>query len=260
MDVNYKNLLPIVLEACDRACAEIMTVYNSPDFEAQWKEDNSPLTSADRKSHAVIDAYLLTTDIPIISEEGQQTPYEERREWPYFWLVDPLDGTKEFMKRNGEFTVNIALVKGTGPVLGVVALPVNGDVYYGIAGEGAFVRSGGKVSELSKRQVVDLDQEGLRVVASRSHMNPQTQAYIDQLNNPKLVSKGSSLKFIAMATGEADLYPRFTPCMEWDTAAADAILREVGLSIQDITTSQPLAYNKHNLLTNYFVCGNISFP
>ena len=165
-----------------------------------------------------------------------------------------MDGTKEFVKRNGEFTVNIALIEGRVPVLGVVALPATGEMYYGVAGEGAYCRAGDEQTKLELRKPLDMSRPGLRVVASRSHMNEETEAFIAKLNTPELISAGSSLKFIAVATGKADLYPRYIPCMEWDTAAADVIVREVGLQTTSVETEQPLLYNKENLLNPYFIC------
>jgi 3'(2'), 5'-bisphosphate nucleotidase len=174
-------------------------------------------------------------------------------------LIDPLDGTKEFVKKNGEFTVNVALIHRNEPVLGAVAVPVSGDLYFASKERGAFLRRNGTIYRLEQRAPADLGRSGLRVVASRSHMNEETHAFISTLKDPTLISVGSSLKFMAVATGEADLYPRFIPCMEWDTAAADIILREVGLGIIDNTSGNPLLYNKQTLLTNYFVCGGVAF-
>jgi 3'(2'), 5'-bisphosphate nucleotidase len=196
---------------------------------------------------------LAPTDIPMLSEEGKSIPYEERRSWEYFWMVDPLDGTKEFIKRNDEFTVNIALIHRGVPVLGVVTVPVWGDVYYGCDGMGAHLRRGGKDSVLEKRGGADLSSDGLRVVASRSHMNQETEDFIANLKGATLVSAGSSLKFMLLAEGKADVYPRYAPTMEWDTAAAHAIIRQVGMEVTQFGTSDPLVYNKENLLNPYFL-------
>ena len=168
-------------------------------------------------------------------------------------MVDPLDGTKEFIKRNGEFTVNIALIHDQRPILGVVAVPVNGDVYYAAEGSGAFIRRNGKDTLLPKRSTIDLSAPGLRVVGSRSHMSPETEAYIAKLKDSTLVAAGSSLKFLLLAEGKADLYPRFGPTMEWDTAAAHCVIRETGMEIRHWDSGQPLAYNKENLLNPSFV-------
>lgn len=251
---DIQTLLPVAIQAAEAANKEILKVYNSTDFQTELKDDRSPVTLADRCAHEIISKHLTKTGIPILSEEGKTIPYNERKAWECFWLVDPLDGTKEFLKRNDEFTVNIALIMKGEPILGVVTIPVSGDVYYAIKGEGAFHRSNGVVTPLEKREPADLNKQGLRVVASRSHMNKETTNFIQQLKEPKLISAGSSLKFIAVANGEADLYPRYIPCMEWDTAAADVIVREVGLSVVDIVNKQPLSYNKENLLTPFFIC------
>jgi 3'(2'), 5'-bisphosphate nucleotidase len=251
---DIHSLLPIAIQAAEAANKEILKVYNSTDFQTELKDDRSPVTLADRCAHDVIAEHLTKTGIPILSEEGKNIPYDDRKSWEYFWLVDPLDGTKEFLKRNDEFTVNIALILRGQPILGVVTIPVRGDVYYAIKGEGAFHQSKGVVTSLEKREPADLSKPGLRVVASRSHMNEETTKFIQQLKDPKLISAGSSLKFIAVAKGEADLYPRYIPCMEWDTAAADVIVREVGLSVVDIVKRQPLSYNKENLLNPFFIC------
>lgn len=252
--VDIHSLLPVAIQAAEAANKEILKVYNSADFQTELKDDRSPVTLADRSAHEAIAGHLIKTGIPILSEEGKTILYSERKSWEYFWLVDPLDGTKEFLKRNDEFTVNIALIRNSEPVLGVVTIPVRGDVYYAIQGEGAFHRSNGEIISLKKREPANLSNAGLRVVASRSHMNEETTTFINHLKDPKLISAGSSLKFIAVANGEADLYPRYIPCMEWDTAAADVIVREVGLSVVDVVNKKPLTYNKENLLNPFFIC------
>jgi 3'(2'), 5'-bisphosphate nucleotidase len=253
MTINYKTLLPLAIEAAEKASEEILTVYHSSDFQAEAKGDNSPLTLADKKAHERIAAMLKDTNIPMLSEEGKAIPYEERRGWEYFWMVDPLDGTKEFIKRNDEFTVNIALIHNGVPVLGVVAVPVFGDIYYGHDGGGAYLRRAGKDEVLPKRGTADLTKPGLRVVASRSHMNQETADFIANLKEATLVSAGSSLKFMLLAEGKADVYPRYAPTMEWDTAAAHGVIRQVGMEVTQFGTSDPLVYNKENLLNPYFL-------
>ncbi|AYB33094.1 3'(2'),5'-bisphosphate nucleotidase CysQ [Chryseolinea soli] len=255
------TLLITAITAAEKACAEILAVYHSNDFQAEAKGDNSPLTLADRKAHQAITAILQASSAyPILSEEGKTIPYVERKDWGYFWMVDPLDGTKEFIKRNDEFTVNIALIHQGRPVLGVVAVPVTGDVFYATEGEGAFLKRGPFPAPLPRKPPTDLTQPGLRVVASRSHMNPETEAFIGRLTAPELVSAGSSLKFMLLAEGKADVYPRYAPTMEWDTAAADAIVREVGLTVRsqaqgdrDETATGVLMYNKESLLNPSFL-------
>jgi 3'(2'), 5'-bisphosphate nucleotidase len=247
------KLLPIAIQAAEAACKEILDVYNSGNFEAEAKGDSSPLTRADKQAHHKISEILKASDLPILSEEGRSIPYEERKNWDYFWMVDPLDGTKEFIKRNGEFTVNIALIHQGNPILGVVAIPVTGEVYYALKSTGAFVKSGDLTRELPRRTQSSQGQAGLRVVASRSHMSEETESFIAGLHSPVLVSKGSSLKFMLLADGKADVYPRFAPTMEWDTAAAHAIVNEVGFSVYQKDTTLPLLYNKENLLNPFFL-------
>jgi 3'(2'), 5'-bisphosphate nucleotidase len=251
--MNLDNALLSAISAAEEASRVILDVYNSGNFEAEVKGDNSPLTLADKKGHAVIALILEATGIPVLSEEGKHLPYDERKSWEYFWMVDPLDGTKEFVKRNGEFTVNIALIHRHKPVMGVVAVPVTGEIFYASQGNGAFVKRDNQVAALPKRRTWALNEEGLRVVASRSHMNDQTQSFIDSLNKPILVSKGSSLKFMLLAEGKADVYPRYAPTMEWDTAAAHAIVNEVGLNVFEQGTEREITYNKENLLNPYFL-------
>lgn len=247
-------LLNVAIHAAEMACLEIMEVYHSGDFQTEAKGDQSPLTIADRRAHTVIASILASTHLPILSEEGKSIPYEERKNWDYFWMVDPLDGTKEFLKRNGEFTVNIALILQQQPVLGVVAVPATGDVFYASKGEGAFVKRDGKTLHLPKREKIDLTKTGIRIVASRSHMSDETNAFIQSLHEPHLVSQGSSLKFMLLAEGKADVYPRFAPTMEWDTAAAHAIVNEAGIAVLQKDEEKPLVYNKTDLLNPYFIC------
>jgi 3'(2'), 5'-bisphosphate nucleotidase len=253
IQIDLEALLILAIQAAEEGCREILHIYNSNDFKAEEKSDRSPLTLADKNSHHKISSILEPAGLPVLSEEGKNIPYEERRNWNHFWMVDPLDGTKEFIKRNGEFTVNIALIRQDTPILGVVAVPVSHEIYYATQGYDAYLRKGGKDHKLEKRTPVDLNREGLRVVASRSHMNEETQSYIDGLRNPSLVSAGSSLKFMLLASGKADVYPRYAPTMEWDTAAAHAIVKETGLEVLQYGTSEPLVYNKENLLNPYFI-------
>lgn len=246
-------LLILAMQAAEEGCREILKVYHSDDFKEEVKGDKSPLTLADKNAHHKIVSILEATGLPILSEEGKGVPYPERKIWDYFWMVDPLDGTKEFIKRNGEFTVNIALIHQGVPILGVVAVPVTHEIYYATEGRGAYVRKDGVDHKLAKRAKVDLQQEGLRVVASRSHMNDETRDFIHGLRNPDLVSAGSSLKFMLLANGQADVYPRYAPTMEWDTAAAHAIVKETGFNVTQYGTNDPLVYNKENLLNPYFL-------
>lgn len=250
--LNHSTLLPLALHATESASAEILSIYESGDFQAEKKGDDSPLTLADKKAHKIIEQILKESGLPILSEEGRNIPYEERRHWEYFWMVDPLDGTKEFLKRNGEFTVNIALIHNGVPVLGVVAIPVTNEIFYTSKGNGVWKKSSDGVQQLRKPETRN-PKLGTRVVASRSHMNEETQSFINSLDNPELVSKGSSLKFLLLVEGKADVYPRYAPTMEWDTAAAHAIVNEAGLHVYQVNSNSELIYNKPNLLNPYFI-------
>src|SRR5688572_8088891 len=174
--MQLQSLLTLAIQASLSASKEILKVYNSNDFQTETKGDNSPLTLADKKAHHAIVQILQSSNLPILSEEGKSIPYDERKNWEYFWMVDPLDGTKEFIKRNGEFTVNIALIENQTPILGVVVVPVTGETYFAARGLGAFVKVNEKSKQLPKRSSIDLKQQGIRVVASRSHMNEETQS------------------------------------------------------------------------------------
>jgi len=229
-----------------------MEVY-SRDFESSEKEDRSPLTEADLRSNEVISAGLSAIDeTPILSEESAQIPYPERRGWTRFWLVDPLDGTKEFIKRNGEFTVNIALIDSGVPTLAVVHAPAIGITYWASDAK-AFKRDSSGTSEL---YAADYDSGVLRVVASRSHAGPETDQFLDalraQVGELELVSKGSSLKLCMVADAQAHLYPRLGPTMEWDVAAADAVVRASGGEVVGLD-GKPLQYNKESLLNPFFI-------
>ncbi len=250
--MDLTKLLEIAKTAAVEAGKEILKIYGSGDFSIEAKADHSPLTLADKAAHEKIVSFLEETDIPILSEEGKEIPYRERAEWEYFWMVDPLDGTKEFIKKNGEFTVNIALIHHNEPILGVVYPPVLEELYWGLKGEGSFLEKNGEKNQLTTTKKA-LSESGLKVVASRSHMSSETEAYLAGLKEPEVVSKGSSLKFLLVASGAADVYPRFGPTMEWDTAAAHVVVAEAGgkVTLEDHETS--LMYNKENLLNPYFI-------
>lgn len=239
---------------CVDAGAAIMDIYNAEDLGVEYKSDESPLTLADKAANEVICAGLekLKFRFPIVSEENKEVPYEDRKDYPYLWLVDPLDGTKEFIKRNGEFTVNIALIHNHQPVMGFVYTPVTKDLYWAIKGKGAFHQSGENVVKM-EIPPFGMGDKGLGVVCSRSHLNAGTEAFVNQLNEPVLVAKGSSLKFLIIAQGKAQLYPRLAPTMEWDTGAAQIVLEEAGGSVLQYEDQKPLAYNKPNLLNPHFV-------
>ena len=249
------TLVKHVIEIAREAGAAIQEIYEkSAGIEIEKKSDNSPLTIADRTANKIICDALeqLPVRYPIISEENKAIPYEERKEFEYCWLVDPLDGTKEFIKRNGEFTVNIALIHQQQIVLGVVYASDRDEMYWAVKGEGAYQIIDGKDVKLSAKDFTMKD-DGLKVVCSRSHLNEGTQAFVDALVNPELVATGSSLKFLIIAAGQAHVYPRLAPTMEWDTGAAQVILEEAGGSVIDHTTNKPLLYNKENLLNPHFV-------
>lgn len=263
------ELLYTAIEAALKAGREILAIYEDPnaDFHVERKADNSPLTIADRRSHDVIAAALASTPYPVLSEEGRDIPYSERSAWHTLWIVDPLDGTKEFIKRNGEFTVNIALVTDGVPVAGVIYVPTRRELYFADQANGAY-----KMPDIASLEGIrDLDTlrgRSLRlpyselhpryvVVASSSHANAETTAYIDSLRSTRpdleLVSIGSSLKLCLVAEGKADVYPRFAPTMEWDTAAGHAIVRAAGGEVWQWETKESVRYNKEDLLNPWFI-------
>ena len=229
----------------------IMQIYNR-DFNIEYKDDKSPLTEADLKANDIICSNLtrLYPNIPIMSEENKQVAYDNRKKWDYYWCIDPIDGTKEFIKKNDEFTVNIALIHKNTPVLGVVYAPAINEMYKAKKGEGAF-----KNNQKLPLQTNLNPKEKLFVVASKSHLSHETQEFIDNLETKKIeqVSKGSSLKLCMVAEGKADIYPRLAPTMEWDTAAADAIVREAGKMTYQFDTNKPIIYNKKELLNPWFI-------
>ncbi len=229
----------------------ILEVYDT-DFSVEKKEDRSPLTLADKRSHQIISRELRNRypDIPVLSEEGKEAPYSERKAWQRFWLVDPLDGTKEFIKRNGEFTVNIALIEGTAPVIGVIYLPVHRRLYVADVREGCWEKADGQARSL--RIEPSTERSGIRVVKSRSHPSPNLEAILNLLPSHEVINRGSALKFCSVASGEADFYPRFGPTWEWDTAAGQAIVTAAGGVVVDFTGA-PFTYNKPSLLNGPFL-------
>jgi 3'(2'), 5'-bisphosphate nucleotidase len=242
-----------LITLAERAGAAIMKVYERADFGTTTKADSSPLTQADLASHRVIAEGLeaLSPGVPVLSEESKTEPFETRRGWPRFWLVDPLDGTKEFIKRNGEFTVNIALIEGDAPVLGVVHAPATALTYWAAAGVGAF-KGPGQTTPLT---AASFQGGTLNLVASRSHAGAETETLVAALRQDlevELVSIGSSLKLCLVADGQAHLYPRFGPTMEWDTAAAQCVVEAAGGFVRD-TRGERLRYNKENLLNPHFI-------
>ncbi len=246
-----------LIDTAEAAGKAILEIYaDASRFQqVDMKANDSPLTLADKAAHEVIVERLtqLTPEIPVLSEEGRDIPYSERGNWEQFWLVDPLDGTKEFIKRNGEFTVNIALVSGQEVVMGCVHVPVTGKTYLATKGGGAFVQEAGQAMRQIRVNSFRMSDPGLRVVASRSHNSPEVEAYLAELTDPQTVSMGSSLKLLMVAEGTADLYPRLGPTMEWDTAAAQIVVEEAGGEVLEAETLQPVRYNKENLLNPHFL-------
>jgi 3'(2'), 5'-bisphosphate nucleotidase len=256
--------LKTAIEAALQAGKAILEIYHSGAFDIELKGDNSPLTRADTASHNVIMSYLKPTGIAVLSEEGRDISYQERKDWKQLWIVDPIDGTKEFIKRNGEFTVNIALIEDQRPLIGVIFVPVTGELYFSSKEMGAF-----KVTVDLENYDVDMiisngnklplerEDKTFTIVASRSHMSPETEAYVQEMRDihgeVHLISKGSSLKLCMVAQGVADCYPRFAPTMEWDTAAGQAICEHADFRVIDWSTKKTMLYNREELLNNFFL-------
>ena len=247
--MQIQDIITIARQAGDR----ILEIYHDEDFSkvVDFKDDNSPLTLADKASHEVIDAALrnLTPEIPILSEEGRDMPYETRKDWTKFWCVDPLDGTKEFIKRNGQFTVNIALIENGLPILGVIHTPVTGETYYGTP-EGAYKKVG---DEDAAQITINNSTENRVAVRSASHASPEEDDLLAKYQVVDSISKGSSLKFCMVAEGKADIYYRHGPTMEWDTAAGQAVVEAAGGKVLKGQGPEPFTYNKENLLNGSFL-------
>lgn len=265
-----KDLLYKAITAAITAGNDILEVYQSNDFDVEIKNDNSPLTKADKLSNLRIEKILKSTEIPILSEEGRDIPFLERKDWKRLWIVDPLDGTKEFIKRNGEFTVNIALVDSGLPVLGVVYVPDSGVIYYGAQEMGSYkLTLDGSDTKMGVHFNLDdllesaiklpilVSDNPFRVVGSRSHMSKETEEYIALLakkhSNIEVVSAGSAIKLCLVAEGFANEYPRFAPTMEWDTAAGHAIANFAGKKVFSYGTSTELVYNRENNVNGWFL-------
>ena len=259
-----KQLLHTAITAALEAGKAILEIYHSGEFDVEIKGDNSPLTKADTASHNVIMSYLETTNIPVLSEEGRDIPYQERKDWKQLWIVDPIDGTKEFIKRNGEFTVNIALIENQKTLIGVIFVPVTGELYFSSKEMGAYKVAVDLDNFDVKTFIVNGDKLPLEredktftVVASRSHMSPETETYVQEMRDihgeVNLISKGSSLKLCMVAEGTANCYPRFAPTMEWDTAAGQAICEHAGFQVIDWKTKENMLYNRDELLNNWFL-------
>ncbi len=256
--IETQQLLEVAKRAALQAGEAILEVYDSGDFGVEMKSDQSPLTLADKAAHTIIASHLEETGLPILSEEGSNVMYDDRKNWDWFWLIDPLDGTKEFIKRTGEFTVNIALMHSNIPVAGVIYAPSIHILYYGSKDTGVYKIEKGKQEQLSyipnKRSLEELQQkEQITIVASKSHLNEETKSFINQFRNANFSSMGSSLKLMLLAEGVADIYPRIAPTMEWDTAAGHALLRSLNMGVYQTDLQTELLYNKEDLLNPSFI-------
>jgi 3'(2'), 5'-bisphosphate nucleotidase len=261
--MNFNELLIKAINASIKGGHAIMDVYAS-DFAVEHKDDKSPLTLADKNCNEVIENHLLVTDIPFLSEEGATITYSERKDWEYSWLVDPLDGTKEFVKRNGEFTVNIALIHNGNPIMGVIYVPVKEELYFAMEGLGSYkVNKNSMIENLetliasSDKLPINYKRENYVIVGSRSHMSAETETFFEQKKkkhgNVEIMAVGSSLKLCMVAEGKADAYPRYAPTMEWDTGAGHAIVKYAGFSVKQYNSSDDVVYNKENLLNPWFL-------
>ena len=262
--MNLKKMLSYAIKASISGGKEIMKIYDS-DYQISHKLDNSPLTIADKKCHEVIEDILLATNIPLLSEEGQGISYEKRKSWLNYWLIDPLDGTKEFIKKNGEFTVNVALIKDGVPIIGVVYVPVSCELFFAMSEIGSFKSNCADNSNLdldnlisdSLKLPISKNRNKFIIVGSRSHMSKETELYIEEMKklhgSVKILSRGSSLKICMIAEGKADVYPRYAPTMEWDTAAGHAIAKYAGFDVLQFKTEKEVKYNKKNLLNPWFI-------
>ena len=263
--MRMENYFSQSIAAAINAGLEIMKVYGGEDFEVEIKEDNSPLTIADTKSHDIIVDSLKGIGFPILSEEGRSIPYEDRKDWDLFWMIDPLDGTKEFIKRNGEFTVNIALMKEHSPIFGVIYIPVRKSLYFGgldyqshkIESIDRNLENYSSYVEMAEVLPLDIKKNNYTLIGSRSHMSEETEAYFSKVKDEQgeidVFSAGSSLKLCLVAEGTADEYPRFAPTMEWDTAAGQAIIEGAGKKVIHYKSGNLMRYNRENLLNGWFL-------
>lgn len=245
---DLTELVPEIKKISRQAGDRILEIYETV-FSVENKQDNSPLTAADMAAHNIIcdQLSILTPSIPILSEESSHISFDERHSWNQYWLVDPLDGTREFVKRNGEFSVNIALIEGRRSIMGVIHIPVTDISYTATMNNGAYKHEqNGKVTQISVRKA---DTNSITVAGSRSHGNERLKTFIARLNKPEILSIGSSLKFCLVAEGIADIYPRFGPTSEWDTAAAQCIVEESGGIVVD-SSFNTLEYNTKESLLN----------
>lgn len=253
-----KQFIQIAEKAVIDAGRSIMEIYESDEFATEIKDNVTPITKADKLAHEIITDSLSQTGLPILSEEGINLDFEERKLWDYFWLIDPLDGTKEFIHKNGEFTVNIALMKMNVPMAGVIFRPCSGSLYSGGVGYGVYKKESKQIIEffpLKKRKTLAELQtkERIRLVASRSHASVETESFSAQFKKVEATTAGSSLKFMLLLEDKADIYPRFGTTMEWDTAAAHAILNASNRGVYNIDMTSELTYNKPDLRNPFFI-------
>lgn len=253
MTIN-RDLIDKLIEISYAAGNAILEIYNSDNFDLELKSDDSPLTKADKESNAIIANGLKSIDstIPIISEEFEMPSYDVRKNYDTYWLIDPLDGTKEFINRNGDFTTNIALIKNGKPVAGVVYVPVSQTIYWAGLGLGAYKKLNDEEKKIQVR-TFNKEDKGLIITCSRSHLNKDTEEYINQFDSPTLQKVGSSLKLMRVAEGSADIYPRLGPISEWDIAASHIIVEEAGGTVLQYPDNSEIKYNKENILMPYFV-------
>jgi 3'(2'), 5'-bisphosphate nucleotidase len=262
--MGIQQLMDIAINAALLAGEKIMEVYASNDFGTEQKADYTPITIADRQAHQTIVSLLEATQLPLLSEEGIHLPYTHRKHWTSYWLVDPLDGTKEFIKRNGEFTVNIALMQDHSPVAGVIYAPVTHELHVGIVGSGAWKIAHPKANCTLEQIKIDgislpenKEAHPFTVAISRSHLDQQTTSYLESLRmlhpDLQMIRIGSSLKFCLIAEGVADCYPRFGPIMEWDTAAGHALVKAVGKNVYLMDQTTEIKYNKESLKNPSFI-------
>ena len=250
-----------IFKVIKKAGNEILKVYSGNDFQVETKSDKTPLTIADKKSNKVIINGLMTLfpEIPLLSEETKKIPYYERKKWEYLWLIDPLDGTKEFIKKKGEFSINLALIKDSKPIFGILYLPLLGLFYYAGKGYGTYkIEKNGKTISLKTEKYHKNDADkNIRVIFSKSHYNQETRDYVERIRkqyyNTEMISVGSAMKLAYLAERKADIYPRLAPTMEWDIAAGQIIVEEAGGKVIDFLVKKPLIYNKENLQNPWFV-------
>ena len=267
--MEYSNHLKLALKASLSAGKIVMDIYHSDEYKLDYKPDNSPVTMADIGSHKILVNNLSSTNLPILSEESKNETYHIRKSWQSFWMIDPIDGTKEFIKRNGQFTVNVALIQDNAPKIGVVYAPATKELYFAEHGLGAYkIENILHFEQLENLLHINLRSSNLNLpktftmVVSKSHMNKETEDYVHEMKikhgSVTTKSFGSSLKICKVAEGFAHCYPRFGPTMEWDTAAAQAVAINAGCKMVAVNTPEDLSYNKTNLLNPFFIVSRVT--